>query len=477
GLHVNFSLLPIDGGANSFDDPHAEHGISTLARQCMGGLIAHHEALAAPSALPAAEGSSAVENAERKPSDPKDKKGAKGMKDDKDKAVPEGWHREGFALKKGKDKVELVGYLQEDFRRYDWTVKDDPTGSKVSPKHELRRLRVGAKARFGALSLEFGADPRSSQAPSRLKDATIGYEFSKKFSLLVGHFKPSVSQEFLTSAGKTDFVDRSLIGSRLSPDRDWGVAVSGEIGKVEYTLGGFGGDGDASFRSASNSGAARFVIHLVKGFQVAGSFMQGKVTPDPRVGSTEPSAKGASGQTATGFTFWGHPHVSGTRRREGADLSYSRGPFRFQAEYLENREQRLGQGSTGQDIPDMRGRGFSAQASYVLTGEKKGSTVEPKKSIFQGGPGAVEVVARAETLKFDDTGDGSGFAGYGNRARNVAPTQATALQAGVNYFASNFLKFQGSALWESYNDPLIAPVPGKTGHYLTLLARVQVTLP
>ncbi len=46
GLHINFSLLPVDGGLNSFDDPHAEHGISTIARQCLGGLIAHHEAQA-----------------------------------------------------------------------------------------------------------------------------------------------------------------------------------------------------------------------------------------------------------------------------------------------------------------------------------------------------------------------------------------------------------------------------------------------
>jgi glutamine synthetase len=50
GLHVNFSLLPVDGGPNSFDDPRAEFGISPLARQCLGGLIAHHEALAALSA-------------------------------------------------------------------------------------------------------------------------------------------------------------------------------------------------------------------------------------------------------------------------------------------------------------------------------------------------------------------------------------------------------------------------------------------
>lgn len=50
GLHVNFSLVPTGGGPNSFDDPDAEHGLSSLARQCLGGLIAHHEGLAAMSA-------------------------------------------------------------------------------------------------------------------------------------------------------------------------------------------------------------------------------------------------------------------------------------------------------------------------------------------------------------------------------------------------------------------------------------------
>ena len=205
--------------------------------------------------------------------------------------------------------------------------------------------------------------------------------------------------------------------------------------------------------------------------------MQGKVTPDPRVGASEPSPKGASGVTASGFTFWNRPHVSGTRRRLGGDLNYSRGPFRLQGEYLELTEQRKGQGSTAQDIPDVKGRGWSAQASYVLTGEKKGSTVEPEKSVFKGGFGAVEVVARVEGLKFDDTGDSTGFAGYGNRARNIAPSGSTAIEAGLNYWASNFLKLQGDALWESYNDPLIAPTPGKTGRYFTLLARIQVMIP
>jgi glutamine synthetase len=50
GLHVNLSLTPVNGGANAFDDPRSEYGLSSLARQCLGGLIAHHEAMAAMSA-------------------------------------------------------------------------------------------------------------------------------------------------------------------------------------------------------------------------------------------------------------------------------------------------------------------------------------------------------------------------------------------------------------------------------------------
>lgn len=389
----------------------------------------------------------------------------------------EGWHRDGFALKNGKSKIELAGYLQEDFRNFDWAVNGDETGTEQGAEHELRRLRVGVKAEFGKMSLEFVTDPRNSQKGDRLKDVTVGYAFSKQFTLLVGHFKPPVGQEFLTSASKTDYVERSMIGSRLVPDREWGAAASGELGVVEYSVGAFAGDGSSASQSAGTSGAARLTLKIAKGLSLSGSLMQGTVEPDPRVGASEPAPKGASGVTATKFTFWNRAHVNGTRRRMGADVNFTRGAFRLQGEYLENREQRKGQGSTGQDIPDVRGRGFSAQAGFVLVGARKGSTVEPKKSVFAGGAGALEVVARAEALKFDDTGAASGFAGYGNRARNIAPSGSSNIQAGVNYWASNFMKLQGSAIWESYNDPLIAPQPGKTGRYMAYIARVQFMIP
>lgn len=46
GLHANISLATPDG-ANAFEDPSDEIGISKLARHFMAGLIEHHEALAA----------------------------------------------------------------------------------------------------------------------------------------------------------------------------------------------------------------------------------------------------------------------------------------------------------------------------------------------------------------------------------------------------------------------------------------------
>lgn len=50
GLHVNMSIVPVSGGANAFHDPAKPEGLSTMARQSIGGLVAHHEAVAGLSA-------------------------------------------------------------------------------------------------------------------------------------------------------------------------------------------------------------------------------------------------------------------------------------------------------------------------------------------------------------------------------------------------------------------------------------------
>lgn len=50
GMHLNFSVLPADGGTNGLFDAADPEGLSTLARHAIGGLIAHHEAVTGLSA-------------------------------------------------------------------------------------------------------------------------------------------------------------------------------------------------------------------------------------------------------------------------------------------------------------------------------------------------------------------------------------------------------------------------------------------
>jgi glutamine synthetase len=46
GLHINFSFRRQDG-SNAFHEPHAPDGLAPIARECIAGLLAHHEAIGA----------------------------------------------------------------------------------------------------------------------------------------------------------------------------------------------------------------------------------------------------------------------------------------------------------------------------------------------------------------------------------------------------------------------------------------------
>ena len=48
---------------------------------------------------------------------------------------------------------------------------------------------------------------------------------------------------------------------------------------------------------------------------------------------------------------------------------------------------------------------------------------------------------------------------------------------GLSWWPVEFVRFMGNAVVERYDDPLLAPVPGKKGNYVTLLARLQMSVP
>lgn len=404
---------------------------------------------------------SAVAQAKREPAPPKP-----------------GWTAKPFAIENESAgfRLALKGYAQADFRSFvDWTAGDEDTGNLRADEFEWRRLRVGVEGEWRRLSFELEADPAFDEG-DELKDAWVSLRLARALQVRGGYMKVPLSAEYLTSAGKTDFVERSAAVDSLGPARDWGVVLHGEIGRAaEYQAGVFEGDGRASDSRAETTAVGRLVLKPARWLDVGGSFSVGDVVAEPAGPGLDPEPKGLGGRSATGFRFFPPLFVDGRRVRWGADARVQSGPFSVWGEYLQAREERIGQGPTLEDLPDVRGEGWSVSATWLLTGDPKKRTISPRRPLF-GGPGAIELSARYEQLRFDDVRN-EGFESAGSRAKNVRPAGYRAAWGGLSWWPSSFLRFMGDVVVERYDDELRSPEPGKKGDYVSLLARVQLHLP
>ena len=394
--------------------------------------------------------------------------------------APEGWRFEPFAIKNKAAGFELrlSGYLQADFRSYhDWQVGDGTDDSLRADEFEWRRLRVGLEGEWRRLVFEVDVDPAFDPG-DQLKDARLGLRFAKQLEIDGGHIKLPVSPEWLSSAAKTDFVERAAVVDSLAPGRDWGGVASGQLGRfVEYRGGVFEGDARSSDKRAGATAAGRLVLKPSGWLDLGGSFSQGDVTAAPVAAGSDRSPKGLDGTSETGYEFFPGGYVNGQRRRFGVDARIQGGPVAVWGEFLEAREQRKGQGPTGEDLPDVRGRGWSATATWLVTGERKTRTIRPGpgRALFAG-PGAVELALRYDELWFDDVSN-QGFESAGSRASNVRPAGMETFTGGLSWWPTSFLRLQGNVLVERYDDALRAPEPGNGGDYVSLLGRIQVHLP
>jgi phosphate-selective porin OprO/OprP len=403
---------------------------------------------------------------------------ARGQDKKKAEPPPPGWTVKPFSVENAAAgfRVALRGYVQADFRSFqDWTAGDEDSGSLRADEFEWRRLRVGLEGEWKRLSFELDVDPAFDEG-DELKDAWLDLRLARSFRVRAGHMKLPVSPEWLTSAAKTDFVERAAAVDVLAPSRDWGVLVHGEVGRLlDYQAGVFQGDGRARRFRAETTAAARLVVQPTRWLDLGGSFSLGEVRAAEAGPGLDPDPKGLAGGGVTGYRFFPPLFVDGRRLRWGADARVELGPVSLWGELLEARDERRGQGPTLEDLPDVRGRGWSASATWLLTGEKKGRTVRPRRPLFEG-PGAVELAVRYEALRFDDVRN-EGFESAGSRAANVRPGGYRAFLGGLSWWPTPFLRLVGDAVVEDYDDALRAPEPGNQGPYVSLLGRVQVHIP
>jgi len=386
-----------------------------------------------------------------------------------------GWTTEPFTIRNevADFRVGLTGYLQADFRDYhDWTVAEPDLRA---PDAEWRRLRFGIDGRYKRVSFEvdFAA---VFDAKEDLKDAWAELRIVRALRIRGGHLKIPVSPEWMTSQAKQDFLERAVIVDSLAPGRDWGGEILGDLGRfAEYQAGVFAGDGDKQREHSGTTFAGRLLLKPWRWLAFGGSTSYGQVTADPAGPDLDPAPKGFSASSLTQYQFFAPLFVEGRRRRWDAEAEMRHGPVSLRGEYLEQREQRKGQGPTLEDLPDVRGRGFQVAATWLVTGEKKTRTIRPERRLFRG-PGGIGLGVRYEEMRSDDVRN-EGFEGFGNRAGNIRPAGFRAVTGGLSWWPTVFMRLMGDIVVERYEDPLRAPQTGKEGNYVSLLGRVQVMLP
>ena len=360
----------------------------------------------------------------------------------------------------GDFETNLTGYVQFDFRGYQ-------QGSHPANTFLLRRARLALEGKlFRYFDYKIEGD-FADTASTLARDIYLRIHRADRLQLTFGQFREPFSQEELRRDQVQDFVERSL-ANNLAPSRSPGVMLSGVLkkGVFEYQLGAFNGKGLLANNTVGTpEGVVRVRVapwkntrdYWTKGLIFGGAYALG------RNSTTGASVRGLT--ESRSFTFFSPDTVNGAATRANGELTWLIGPAAFRAEYDQVNQARNHLGAGGRNLPGVIAKGYTAQFTYLLTGEVKGevNAVEPKRNLFGdekgGGHGAWELKLRYSGLQISD----------GTAKSNRAHT----IYFGANWYLNRFVRYVFDYGIELYQDPSRTPRPGDRS-FNVLLSRVQV---
>lgn len=302
--------------------------------------------------------------------------------------------------------VKVGGRIQND---WSWvaTGRDaEPLVGPLTTGTRFRRARVFVE---GSLDkwVEFKAEYDFAGGQAGFTDVYIGLKGIPGLGhLRVGHFKEPFSLEELTSSRFITFNERAL-PNVFTPSRNTGFMVSNAVLKNRLTWAagvfrdtdGFGnGEGDGEYSLTGRltglpwySEEGRRLIHVgvaLSQRKPHGDKVRFRLRPEVSI--------------APNFADTKDIRVDGTRLL-GAEGAVVFGPFSIQGEYITTTLDRV----AGSDVTLA---GYYVYASVFLTGEHRAyktsagafDRVKPRKSLADGGPGAVEIAVRYSWLDLDD---------------------------------------------------------------------------
>lgn len=320
---------------------------------------------------------------------------------------------------------------------------------------DLHRMRGALEVRL-LRRLEFQVERELRDTPDPWRDVFLNLDLHRSFQVRAGKFKIPFSLDRLTSSARLDFIYRSLAATHLAPGRDTGVMVYGNLRNrlVRYEVGVFrrGGDnvraskgddqrdgptlgGRMALRPWRAAGAQRRRGALVLG----ASFMSGYV---PR------GLDNLSGSTIPGDPLWAPRYVQGRRHRLGGELDWRTGPFSLRTELIRGLDQRRSQGTDDDTLGKLVTQGWYVSGTWIVTGERKDDTIQPRKPFLQGGPGAIELGLRVEDLRIGSVRAGPEPPSRSPRARTVEEAGDRVVTFGVTWFVNRFVRLQANLIRE-----------------------------
>ncbi|MEK6288775.1 MAG: porin [Acidobacteriota bacterium] len=401
---------------------------------------------------------------------PKDAPAASQAKAQDKPAVVAGWDRNHAFLRSADSSFEtyIGGYAQLDGRAYQ--SGDHPPNTFL-----IRRARLAAEgkvARYFDFKLEGDFADTSG---TLLRDFYVNIHRIDEFQLRFGQFRVPISQEEIRTDSFQDFVERSMVNN-LVPSRSPGLMAWGTLnwtkdeiiqtGEFEYYIGAFNGKG---LLANNNNGTPETAIRLrfapwrngkgfiSKGFIFGGAFTQGR-----SLGGTS-----VRGQTESrSFSFFTPDTINGKYIRANGEMTWLLGPAVIRAEYDQTNQRRDNLGVAGRNLPGVVAKGYTAQFTYMLTGEDKpeAGTLTPKHNLFSDGKGlhrfgAWELKFRYANLQIADS--------------TAKSNRAESFYFGPNWYMNRYVRYMLDIGFERFKDPARSPKPGDR-NFFVVLSRVQV---
>lgn len=347
---------------------------------------------------------------------------------------------------------------------------------------EVIRRRLGVQGEAGGL-LSFEVE-RELVEIDPWRDVYLEYMQFNQARVRGGKFKLPFGLEENTSVDNLDLAYRSMASNQLAPGRDRGVMVYGRFfsRRLNYEAGWFAADGVNAKPRVDHDDQVQ-----------GGSTLAGRVVVQPARGTKSPFAglevgvaymvsdveeaglSAIRGQTVLGPTYFPSAfYVNGTRTRLGLQGQWRQGPLGVKAEYIALADERLGMSVDDTDLDPLRARGWYVTGAYVLTGEDEQDANVPKRPLFNGGFGSLEIAVRTEQLAFDSAGSQAG-ASTSPRADVILRNAVRAHTVGVNWHPNRWVKVQFNLVREIVEDPARGPLPSQPGFW-TRIVRVQFSL-